>query len=66
MMVGKIVNHKKDRFQKGEEKGYFLPGGSTIIILANNIKVDKDILEYSSKGIETVVKIGEKVGEKDA
>ncbi len=65
LLVGKIINYNKKEFSRGEEKGYFLPGGSTIIILANNIKVDKDILEYSSKGIETVVKIGEKVGEKD-
>ena len=66
LLVGKIINHNKKVFSRGEEKGYFLPGGSTIIILAKDIKVDKDILEYSSKGIETVVKTGEKVGEKNA
>lgn len=65
LLIGKIVNYNKKVFSKGEEKGYFLPGGSTIIIIAKDIKVDKDILEYSSKGIETLVKIGEKVGEKD-
>ena len=66
LLVGKIINHNKKVFSRGEEKGYFLPGGSTIIILVKNIKVDKDILEYSFKGIETKVKIGEKVGEKNA
>ena len=51
------------KFKRGEEKGYFLPGGSTIIIVAKNIKVDKDILKYSKLGIETLVEVGEKVGE---
>ena len=64
LLVGKIINYDYDKFKKGEEKGYFLPGGSTIVIIANNIKPDKDILEYSNKGIETIVKVGEKVGEK--
>jgi len=66
LIIGKIVNHDKYEFVRGEEKGYFLPGGSTIIVIAKNIKVDKDILENSSKGIETLVKIGEKVGELDS
>lgn len=65
LLIGKIVNHDIKSFKRGEEKGYFLPGGSTIIVIAKNIKVDKDILEYSKKNIETLVSIGEKVGEKD-
>ena len=64
LLVGKIINNDCDSFKRGEEKGYFLPGGSTIIIIANNIKVDEDILEYSNKDIETIVHIGEKVGVK--
>ena len=63
LLVGKIINYDKDTFKRGEEKGYFLPGGSTIIIIANNIKVDNDILEYSKKNIETIVHVGERVGE---
>ena len=66
LLVGRIINHNKKEFIRGDEKGYFLPGGSTIIIIAKDIKVDKDILEYSSKNIETLVSIGEKVGEKNA
>jgi phosphatidylserine decarboxylase len=62
LLVGKIINHNLDTFKRGEEKGYFLPGGSTIIIIANNIKVDNDILEQSKKNIETIVHVGEKVG----
>ena len=63
LLVGKIINYDLNKFKRGEEKGYFLPGGSTVIIIANNIKVDKDILKYSKLGIETIVHVGEKVGE---
>ncbi len=64
LLIGKIINYDKEKFTRGEEKGYFLPGGSTIIIIAKDIKVDEDILKYSNKNIETIVNIGEKVGEK--
>ena len=63
LLVGKIINYDKSTFKRGEEKGYFLPGGSTVIIIANNIKVDKDILEYSKMNIETIVHVGERIGE---
>ncbi len=65
MMVGKINNeHKSGSHKKGEEKGYFSFGGSTIIILYRKDAVlpDEDILKNSREEIETVVKYGEKVG----
>jgi len=64
LLVGRIVNHAKEVFAKGEEKGYFEPGGSTIIILVKKdiIRIDADILEESSKGIESKVRYGEKIG----
>lgn len=62
MLIGKIKNHNKPKFIRGEEKGYFLPGGSTVVLVMNNIKIDKDIIEYSNKGIETIVSVGEKIG----
>ncbi len=64
LLVGRIINHNKKEFIRGDEKGYFLPGGSTIIIISKDIEVDNDILEYSKKGIETLVNIGERVGKK--
>ena len=66
MMVGKIVNYHKDKFKKGEEKGYFLFGGSTIVIIVkeNILEIDNDILENSSKGIETKIKLGEKIAKR--
>ena len=66
MMVGKIVNHKKKSFKRGEEKGYFLFGGSTIVIMVKEgiIEIDEDILNNSKEGIETKVKQGEKIAKR--
>ena len=67
MCVGKIVNlHQEHEFKRGEEKGKFLFGGSTIILMVKKdvVKIDDDIIKNSNDGIETVVKIGMKVGEK--
>lgn len=63
LLVGKIINYDLNKFKKGEEKGYFLPGASTVIVIAKDIKVDKDILKYSKQNIETIVHVGERVGE---
>lgn len=65
MMVGRIVNnHGEASFRRGEEKGRFEFGGSTIVMLfgRDSISVDYDILRNSAEGIETVVKLGEKIG----
>ncbi len=67
LLVGKIQNHPVTEFKKGDEKGYFELGGSTIILLTqSNIAVDEDILENSRKGIETKVHYGERIGVKSA
>lgn len=66
LLVGKIVNHHEEaQVVRGQEKGYFQFGGSTVVVLLkeNTVKIDSDILENSSQGIETVVKFGEKIGE---
>ena len=64
MMVGKIVNEDKMTFNKGEEKGHFEFGGSTVIVLLNkDIKFNKKIIDNSKKDIETIVKTGEKIGD---
>lgn len=65
LMVGKIINNNKIKFKKGEEKGYFKFGASTIIILINNVKIDEDIINNSQNNIETIVKLGEKIGIKN-
>ncbi len=65
MLVGKIRNHGHRSFRKLEEKGYFEYGGSTVILLCSKdrVKPDRDILDYSAKGIETKVRLGERIGE---
>lgn len=65
LAIGKIRNnHETYIYKKGEEKGYFEFGGSTIVVLVkkNTINLDKDILENSIDNIETIVKYGEKIG----
>lgn len=68
-IVGRIKNHHEEyEFTKGEEKGMFEFGGSTIVLLIEKDKVDidKEIIENTKQGYETVVKIGEKIGNKKA
>lgn len=63
LMIGKIVNINKTEFKKGEEKGHFEFGGSTVIILINkDIKVNEKIIENSKNDIETIVKMGQCIG----
>lgn len=67
LLVGRIVNHhEKARVSRGQEKGYFQFGGSTVVLLlkADTAAIDADILENSRQGIETVVRYGEKIGVK--
>jgi len=66
MIVGKIKNSLKQDFKKGEEKGYFEFGGSTVVLLLKSdvADINSDILESSVNNIETVVKLGEKIGKK--
>ena len=66
LLVGRIVNHGKTSFGKGEEKGWFEPGGSTIVLLLRRdvAVIDRDITEQSDAGIETVVCYGERIGKR--
>ncbi|MFC0875524.1 phosphatidylserine decarboxylase [Saccharicrinis sp. FJH2] len=66
-MVGSIVQTYNGSYvKKGEEKGYFKFGGSTIVLLfeKDKIHIDEDFLNHTSKGYETTVKMGERIGEK--
>lgn len=65
LLVGKIKNyHQSYTYKKGEEKGLFLYGGSTIIVLLEKDKVviDNKYFDNTSKGIETEVFLGQKIG----
>jgi len=65
LLVGKIKNyHESYQFKKGEEKGRFEYGGSTIIMLIekDRIKISYKIVKASSKNLETKVNFGMKIG----
>jgi phosphatidylserine decarboxylase len=67
MLVGKIRNHDRgQRVRRGWEKGRFEFGGSTVILITGKDKVlpDADIRRNSRLGIETKVRLGERVGTK--
>ncbi|KAL6517665.1 phosphatidylserine decarboxylase [Orobanche minor] len=65
-MVGSITFSKKegDFVKKGDEFGYFSFGGSTVICVfeKDTIKIDDDLLENSSRSLETLVSVGMRLG----
>ena len=52
--------------QRGQEKGFFQFGGSTLVLLfpANTVTFDEDLLADSSTGTEVHVRAGERVGQR--
>lgn len=65
LLVGKIVNHHGEaQVQRGQEKGYFQFGGSTVVLLLekDRVLIDADIIANSRENCETIVKMGEKIG----
>ena len=64
-MVGRIVNyHGESAVTRGQEKGRFEFGGSTIIALLEKDAaiIDEDLWENTKNGDETIVRMGEKIG----
>ncbi|MBS1960833.1 MAG: phosphatidylserine decarboxylase [Bdellovibrionales bacterium] len=64
--VGRIVQSGKGvsvgtEFKRGDEKGYFLFGGSTVIVLGEpgRFRFDADLVEKSAAGQESLVRLGE-------
>ncbi len=64
LMVGRIVNHNKPAFDKGEEKGYFRLGGSTIVVLVreDTLVLDEDIQSHIAQGMEVKLRFRETIG----
>ncbi len=60
----KVGDHQNSPFKRGDEKGYFLFGGSTVVMLAEKdaFQIDADILEQTSFHRETYLKLGERIG----
>lgn len=65
LLVGKIHNHNTgSTIVKGQEKGYFEFGGSTIVVLVqkDRVYIDDHILKRSMENQETEVCMGSKIG----
>lgn len=65
-MVGRIVNAPGEKnVTRGQEKGKFEFGGSTVIVCLQKgaAQLDEDLLRNTAEDVETVVKLGMKIGE---
>ncbi len=65
MLVGKIRNHHgAGQMTRGQEKGMFLYGGSTIVLLLQKgaAVLPEAYFQATEQGIETPVKYGQKIG----
>lgn len=65
-MVGRITNyHETCKVRRGEEKGRFEFGGSTVILLFQKdaVRIDGRLYRNTQRGYETVVRMGEAIGE---
>ncbi|MDR1442449.1 MAG: phosphatidylserine decarboxylase [Bifidobacteriaceae bacterium] len=64
LTVGRIVDPGQEHFTKGQEKGRFELGGSTIVLLfpPGAIEPAADIAEASAAGREVRVRLGEAIG----
>ena len=64
--IGSIVQTHSpgSRVRRGEEKGYFAFGGSTVILLFRwgAVRIDPDILDHSRREVETRVLLGTPIG----
>lgn len=66
MLVGKIRNlDGACRFERGQEKGMFLYGGSTVVLLLQKgaAELPKTLLEATARGQETPVQCGQVIGQ---
>jgi phosphatidylserine decarboxylase len=66
LLVGSIVFtvEKGQNVKRGDELGYFAYGGSTVVCIfpKDMIEFDADLLKYSSKPVETLMKAGWSLG----
>lgn len=63
-MVGSIFQtYTPGNVKKGQEKGHFAFGGSTVVLLFEKDKIsfDSDLLKNTHRGFETLVKMGEQI-----
>jgi phosphatidylserine decarboxylase len=59
-----IVGQEKVTYEQGAEHGFFTYGGSTLLMLfeENSVIFDEDLLNNSHTPIETLIRMGERIG----
>lgn len=65
LLVGRIRNYKGHaKVEKGEEKGRFEFGGSTVVLMFEKdaVNLDKDLWDNTKNGYETIVRMGQSLG----
>ncbi|MFZ2258018.1 MAG: phosphatidylserine decarboxylase [Clostridiaceae bacterium] len=65
LLVGRIRYHRTTAALRYRERGWFEPGGSTILLFYQKgmIKPDLDIIRETLSGNEVKVKLGERIGQ---
>jgi phosphatidylserine decarboxylase len=66
LLVGKIANlHESGPIKRGEEKGMFLYGGSTVVVLLQKdaATLPQELYDATNQGLETPVRMGQQIGE---
>ena len=66
LFVGRIVNLPLTTFTKGQEKGKFEFGGSTVILLLREgaAVIDEELLQNTRDNKESIVRLGQPIGKK--
>ena len=66
LFVGRIVNLPLTTFTKGQEKGKFEFGGSTVILLLREgaAVIDEELLQNTRDNKESIVRLGRPIGKK--
>ncbi len=67
LCVGTILQtYSTGRVERGQEKGYFKFGGSTVVLLfeAGAIAFDEDLVDDTAAGVEVQVQVGSGIGRK--
>jgi phosphatidylserine decarboxylase len=65
LLVGTIVQtHGAGRVRRGEEKGFFRFGGSTVVLLCEpgRLLIDEDLQRASEASLETLVRVNTRIG----
>lgn len=67
LFVGRIVNHPLSSFKRGQEKGKFEFGGSTVILLLPKgvAVIDEELLQNTREGKESIVRLGNRIGHRE-